>query len=144
MGPTGPRWAPCRPHEPCYLGNADCIRVMDITSLIKSLWIANICYISHGPFQNGWIIHQIYEWKHGEMFIFIGKLFINLPQELSYCWSFVQHAIWDNGAQTFSTSWSCAFLFPVLSPIYNTSQLLCNITYLCKLVYEYYIIIALI
>ena len=20
MGPTGPRWAPCRPHEPCYLG----------------------------------------------------------------------------------------------------------------------------
>ena len=21
MGPTGPRWAPCWPHEPCYLGN---------------------------------------------------------------------------------------------------------------------------
>ena len=21
MGPTGPRWAPCRPHELCYLGN---------------------------------------------------------------------------------------------------------------------------
>ena len=20
MGPTGPRWAPCWPHEPCYLG----------------------------------------------------------------------------------------------------------------------------
>ena len=22
MGPTGPRWAPCWPHELCYLGNA--------------------------------------------------------------------------------------------------------------------------
>ena len=21
MGPVVPRWAPCRPHEPCYLGN---------------------------------------------------------------------------------------------------------------------------
>ena len=20
MGPTGPKWAPCWPHEPCYLG----------------------------------------------------------------------------------------------------------------------------
>ena len=20
LGPVGPRWAPCRPHEPCYLG----------------------------------------------------------------------------------------------------------------------------
>ena len=20
LGPTGPRWAPCRPHEPCFLG----------------------------------------------------------------------------------------------------------------------------
>ena len=23
-GPTGPRWAPCWPHEPCYLGTALC------------------------------------------------------------------------------------------------------------------------
>ena len=22
MGPTGPRWAPCLPHEPCYMGSA--------------------------------------------------------------------------------------------------------------------------
>ena len=21
LGPVGPRWAPCRPHEPCYLGS---------------------------------------------------------------------------------------------------------------------------
>ena len=23
LGPTGPRWAPCWPHEPCYLGSYD-------------------------------------------------------------------------------------------------------------------------
>ena len=23
LGPVGPRWAPCWPHEPCYLGSCD-------------------------------------------------------------------------------------------------------------------------
>ena len=26
LGPVGPRWAPCRPHEPCYQGQWSCIK----------------------------------------------------------------------------------------------------------------------
>ena len=26
LGPAGPRWAPCRPHEPCYQGIVLCIK----------------------------------------------------------------------------------------------------------------------
>ena len=32
LGPTGPRWAPCWPHDPCYLGGA-----FDTTSVIGGL-----------------------------------------------------------------------------------------------------------
>ena len=36
LGPTGPRWAPCWPHEPCYLG----LRCVTAPSHYMKLW----CY----------------------------------------------------------------------------------------------------
>ena len=40
MGPTGPRWAPCRPHELCYLGsghNIDIVLPNNPTSLQEDI-----------------------------------------------------------------------------------------------------------
>ena len=56
LGPTGPRWAPCWPHEPCYLG-CQPSHVPKMTQLthwagslptcsksIEELWILNLCF----------------------------------------------------------------------------------------------------
>ena len=40
LGPTGPRWAPCWPHELCYLGGV--ITAPDCSNL-------NLCWVYMGP-----------------------------------------------------------------------------------------------
>ena len=36
LGPTGPRWAPCWPHEPCYLGNLEDVLFLSFILLTSS------------------------------------------------------------------------------------------------------------
>ena len=39
LGPTGPRWAPCFPHELCYLGSCTRInRVPGVNLLTSKKW----------------------------------------------------------------------------------------------------------
>ena len=62
LGPVGPRWAPRRPHEPCYLG-VDCIsvwRYIHSSRLIlnSNMKIALCTHHSHGIF-NGTDLHLL-------------------------------------------------------------------------------------
>ena len=41
MGPTGPRWAPCCPHELCYLGVFGSFFKIFISSLLSSMCITD-------------------------------------------------------------------------------------------------------
>ena len=45
MGPTRgavvPRWAPCRPHEPCYLGSFLSLSAVPVSSLVIS-WLSPV------------------------------------------------------------------------------------------------------
>ena len=44
-GPTGPMWAPCWPHEPCYLGSQWC----NISYRTRHLYQPGTCAINGGP-----------------------------------------------------------------------------------------------
>ena len=43
LGPTGPRWAPCWPHEVCYLG---CYEKRDKSNIWFGAWISNKDHIN--------------------------------------------------------------------------------------------------
>ena len=45
LGPTGPRWAPCWPHELCYLGYS--WPAHDASFLCTSLFLYHTAYITH-------------------------------------------------------------------------------------------------
>ena len=60
LGPTGPRWTPCWPHEPCYLGTASLCSTTEIVQWYINNIIkipSNCCrfYSSRDPTEFSWI-----------------------------------------------------------------------------------------
>ena len=41
MGPVGPRWAPCWPHEPCHLGTSETKPLLDINKMLSNTSVAS-------------------------------------------------------------------------------------------------------
>ena len=59
MGPVGPRWAPCRPQEPCYL---EC----RWNFLNENVWISikiPLMFVPNGPINNISPLVQIKAWR---------------------------------------------------------------------------------
>ena len=84
LGPVGPRWAPCRPHEPCYLGWYD--RALNRNIICMFLGMCCTCFLE--KYQSG---DDVMRWKNLELLVLCegNPLVTKLTKmiELAFMWA---------------------------------------------------------
>ena len=100
LGLTGPRWAPCWPHELCYLGR------------LYHLVTSSVCQYRYGVFSSIGIPIIKIRWSHGHLIFIIGLLILGkmvfILLEGHACYTVVSaictmYPWWRQQMETFST-----------------------------------------
>ena len=80
LGPTGPRWAPCWPHELCYLGKCTPIleSIINLTAIFSWLHLQADIYWSHMNLNGTIFIFLTNFYFSNQIFIFLTNLSVIL------------------------------------------------------------------